>query len=352
MLTNIVLIIFAVLLFNLIVFVHEFGHFFTAKLFGVKVNEFAIGMGPRILKFKKGDTIYALRAFPIGGFCDMEGEDEKSDSETSFGSKAVWKRMIIVSAGAIMNMILGLVMMFIILSQQNNFASTTIGSFVENSVSSSSGLMVGDTIISVDGFSIYSSKDLAFALSTANKSKLDIEVNRNGEKVNLDSVEFATVTTEDGKEHIKLDFSVEPIEKNFWNLIKQSFLETLSTVRMVWSSVIGLVTGKFSLKDMAGPVGAASVIGEAAKEGLKVGILEAVTNIISIMMMITVNLGIINLLPLPALDGGRLVFLLVELIFRNPINPKYEGWIHAAGFVLFILLMILITYSDVMKHFS
>ena len=346
---NILLIIFAIILFNLIVFVHEFGHFFTAKSFGVKVNEFAIGMGPKILTFQKGETLYSLRLFPIGGFCDMEGEDEESQDERAFDKRKPWQKIIVVAAGAIMNIILGIIMTFILLVQQPKFASTTISKFSDNAISNQYGLLEGDQIYYVNGFRTRTYKDMAFAISTNKENTFNIQVIRDGQKVNLENVKFLNITGENGSVTTQLDFYVQPIEKNFGTIIWQSFLDTLSTVKMVWASLIGIISGKFSFNDMAGPVGIASVIGEATSEGLKVNALYALNNIIAIMAMITVNLGIINLLPLPALDGGRLVFLLFELIFKKKLDPKYEGWVHAAGFFVLIALMLLITFSDILK---
>ena len=346
---NILLIIFAIILFNLIVFVHEFGHFFTAKSFGVKVNEFAIGMGPKILKFQKGETLYSLRLFPIGGFCDMEGEDEESNDAKSFDKRKPWQKIIIVAAGAIMNIILGIIMTFILLVQQPKFASTTISKFSDNAVSSQYGLRQGDQIEYVNVYRTRTYKDMAFAIATNKENTFNMQVIRDGQKVNLENVQFLNTTGENGSVTTQLDFYVEPVEKNFITIIKYSLLDTLSTVKMVWASLIGIISGKFSFNDMAGPVGIASVIGEATSEGLKVNALYALNNIISIMAMITVNLGIINLLPLPALDGGRLVFLFLELIFKKKLDPKYEGWVHAAGFFVLIALMLLITFSDILK---
>lgn len=349
MITNIILIIIALLLFNFIIFVHELGHFFTAKLSGVRVNEFALGMGPAFVKIKRGDTTYSLRAFPIGGFCAMEGEDQESRDEASFGQKPVWKRIIIVSAGAIMNLMLGLLLMLIILSQQEYFASTSVSKFADNSVSSQHGLKVDDKILSINGYKVKTDKDLTFAFSTAPDTSLDMVVERAGEKINLNNVNFATQQADNGKSVIQLDFYVTPIQKTVTTLISQTFMTTVSTVRMVWASLIGLITGQFGFNDIAGPIGAASAIGQAASIGLQTNFLHAVNNIVMMMVIITVNLGIVNLLPLPALDGGRLVFLVIEGIRRKPIAPKYEGWVHAAGFMLLIALMVVISFNDVLR---
>lgn len=346
---NILLILFALLLFNLIIFIHEFGHFYTAKMFGVKVNEFAIGMGPKIFKFTKGETLYSLRAFPIGGFCDMEGEDTESSSESAFTKIHAWKRIVIVAAGAIMNMFLGLVLVFVLLAQQPYFLSTTISEFKDDAVSNHHGLMEGDSIVSVDGVGIVSSKDLSFNLSIDGKDSFNIKVKRGNEIIDLENVKFDTLEDQNGKKFTKLDFTVESIPKNAVTLIQQSFVETASTVKIVWSTLLGLITGRFALNNVSGFVGIASAVNTVTNESLKVNVMYAINNIITIMATISVNLGIINLFPLPALDGGKIVFLLFELITGKPVNPKYEGWVHLIGFALFILLTIVITFSDIMK---
>ena len=349
---NVLLIIIAVLLFGFIIFIHEFGHFITAKLSGIQVNEFAIGMGPTLFKFKRGETQYALRLLPIGGFCAMEGEDEKSDNERAFGNKPVWKRILVVAMGAIMNIILGLVLMMIILGQQNMFASTQIAEFSDNAATQTSGLQVNDKIQSINGYRVVTSRDMLFAIGTDKVFVLDMTVERDGKTVELRQVKLDTTTGEDGKVSPILDFKVYGISKNFGTLITQSFNETVSVFRMVWASLIGLLTGQFGFSDMAGPVGAAQAIGQAASVGLETGFVDALNNILLMMVIITVNLGVVNLLPLPALDGGRLVFLIIEGIRRKPINPKYEGWVHAAGFMLLIGLMLVVTFSDVLRLFT
>ena len=346
------LIIIAVLLFGFIIFAHELGHFAAAKWSGVKVNEFAIGMGPTVFKFQKGETKYSLRLLPIGGFCAMEGEDDDSKEDGSFSSKPVWKRIIIVVAGVFMNMLTGFFLMMIILVQQPQFGSTIVAGFSENAVSNVSGLKVGDKIKYVNGYKIITQKDLMFALSTDKDFSVDMVVERDGSKVNLDNVKFNSKKIDDNQEVIVLDFKVLGVKKNFLNLISNSFNDCVSTVRMVWSGLAGLISGQFKFGDMAGPVGAVSAISQAASAGLEVNFVQAVNNILMMMMMLAVNLGVCNLLPLPALDGGRLVFLIVEAVRGKPINPKYEGYVHAAGIVLFILLMVVITYSDILRLFT
>ncbi len=350
-LINILLGIIAVLLFGLIIFLHELGHFVTAKLSGIRVNEFAMGMGPTLFRFQRGETTYALRLFPIGGFCAMEGEDEESNDERAFGNKPVWKRIIVVGAGAFMNLVLGLLLMAIIVVQQPIYASTTISKFEDGAALQQAGVQVGDRFVSIDGYTINGDQDLNFAFGMANPESVDIVVDRNGERIAFDNVKFDTVER-NGQQILTTGFYVQPIERSFGSVIQKTFTDTWSMVKMVWVSLAGLVSGRFGLNEVAGPVGVAQAITQAAAVGLEVSFLAAFNNILLIMVILTVNLGIVNLLPLPALDGGRLVFLIIEGIRRKPVNPKYEGWIHAAGFVFLIGLMILVAFNDIVRLFS
>ena len=341
---NILFIVIGILLFNFIVLAHEWGHYFTAKSFGVKVNEFALGMGPIVFKVKKGETIFSLRALPIGGFCAMEGEDEKSNDPGAFDTKKPWQKMI-----AIMNLVVGFLITFIL--AQTNYtplASTSIAKFTENASSESSGLAVGDEIIKINSSSIVSYKDLSFQILSSKNPTFEVTVKRNGEKITLKDVTFGTKDAE-GSSNKQIDFYVASLNKNFGNLLKFSFLDTVSTVKVVWSGVIGLITRSISLKEMTGPVGIASAMNEVAKEGLKISWWFAFGNLLNLIALITINLGVVNLLPLPALDGGRLVFILFELITGKKVSAKYEGWVHTIGFILFILLIIFIFYNDIMR---
>lgn len=345
------LIVIGVLLFELIIFIHEGAHCLTAKIFKVKVNEFALGMGPKIFKFKIGETLYSLRLFPIGGFCSMEGEDDESEDERSFHKASVWKRMIIVSAGAIMNVILGFVMMLILLAPQPFFASNTIAVFTENATSSQQ-LHVGDEFLYVNGYRTLTSTDLSFALSTAKENSLEISVLRDGKRVDYVNVVLPTVKQEDGTEILQRDFKVLAIENNVPTLLKQTFLSTVSTVRMIWKSLIGLVTGQFSFKEVSGPIGMTSAVSQATASGLEHSFMDGLANLFYFMMIITVNLGVVNLLPLPALDGGRLIFLFVEAIRRKPIKPEHEAYVHAAGLLMFFVFTIVISIKDIIQLFT
>ena len=343
-----ILIILAVLLFGFMIFIHEFGHFFTAKLCGIRVNEFAIGMGPTLFHIQGKETRYSLRLLPIGGFCAMEGEDEESGDQRSFGQKPVWKRALVVVMGAVMNIVLGLVLMMLLLGQETAFSSTTISQFDHNSALQQAGLKRGDEFLSVDHYRIYGDRDLSFALATANPSSVDIEVLRNGKTLSFNNVKFHSRKV-NGKNYLTLDFYVMPIQKSFGTLISKSVQDTVSTVRMVWYSLVGFVTGKFGFNDVAGPVGAVSAINQAASAGLAQSFLAGLENILYMIMVLTVNLGVVNLMPFPALDGGKLLFLLVEAVRRKPLQQKYVGVVETAGFCLLMGFMVVVTYSDILR---
>lgn len=349
-LTTILLVLIGVFMFGFVVFFHELGHFITARLCKVRVNEFAVGMGPKIFSRQKGETRYSLRLFPIGGYCAMEGEDEESSDEHAFNRRPVWQRMIVIVAGGFMNILLGFIILLIMTSMQDRFATTTVAQVTEGSTIAAAGITEGDEITKIDDYAVYSDRDLLFALALADPTQVDFEINRNGEKITYNDINIAAETVDkNGKKNFLLDFKVYSQEKTILSTVKRAGVETLSMTRMVVESLKGLLSGRFGLNEMAGPVGTAQVISEAASEGLKSGFGDAVGNIMTIIVLITVNLGVVNLLPLPALDGGRFLFLLVELIFRKPIPTKYEGWVHTAGFVLIIGLMLVVTFNDIVR---
>lgn len=398
-------------------------------------------MGPRLFGFTKGDTTYSFRLFPIGGYCAMEGEDEDSENPRAFNNAKIWKRMIIIIAGAVMNILLGLVLMFITLIPKENFASTEISQSGTISFSSITGLQTGDKLVKINGYDILTYTDLSFALYTlpvtevdgnelsiykedclfdlyayardqkietqeiaaaANamlirmqpelreasdkdaayqvfcryydelntllgieseeypeityiekrmRYRTDMTVERNGERVELKDIDFLTTkSSEDGDPQMNIDFYVLPIDKNFGTMITQTFAETGANIRMVWGSLAGLVTGKFSINEMSGPIGIASAITTVASESLATsGFGSAVMSIVYVMMIITVNLGIINMLPFPALDGGRFLMLLIEAIFKKPVPRKTERIINAVGLILLLGLSAVIAVKDIIQ---
>lgn len=328
----------AVLLFLVLIIIHEFGHFIAAKLLGVRVNEFAVGFGPKLFSIQGRETQYAFNLIPLGGYCAMEGEDEASGDDKAFCNKSAWRRFLIVVMGATFNLLLGLVIVAIILAPSERFATTKIADFTENSVSETTGLKIDDEIIEVDGRKIFTTYDLSYAFTNVKDGKIDMTVKRDGEKKLLKDVSFKTEEAE-GISYLSVDFQVYGREKTVGSYISQTVKTSISYCAVTWRSFIDMITGKYGLSAVSGPVGVTVTVANVAKENL--------LNILPIMALITINLGIFNLLPIPALDGGRLMFILFEMIFRKPVPQKYETAIHTVGFVLLFALMILIAAKDI-----
>lgn len=351
---HIVTLLIAILIFGLIIGIHEFGHFIVAKLNRIQVNEFAIGMGPKLLHFRKGETTYSLRLFPIGGFCSMEGEDQSSENPNAFEKKAVWRRMLVVLAGAFMNLVLGFVLITVLLCTSTKIPSTVIARFAETtnsagetvtaSESERSGLRVGDKIIAIDGSHILSATDLIYKLQTTETDSYDVTVKRDGARVVVENVKFHNDNT-DGL----LDFAVEGKSKNPVNVVAYAAKDTAATAKLIWMSLVELVSGKYSLQDLSGPVGTVSVIEQAASSGEN--LLERVQSVMNLTIFITVNVGVFNLLPIPGLDGSRFVFLLIEAIRRKPVPKNREAMVHLIGMAALFLLMILVTVQDITRFF-
>lgn len=340
-------IVVAIIVFGLIIAIHEFGHFIAAKSSGVRVNEFAIGMGPQILKKKKGDTTYSLRLFPIGGFCAMEGEDEDSNDECALNNKSVGKRFKILIAGAAMNLILGIVIVLILNIMQPSFATMSIADFQQNATSQSSGLRVDDKFVEINGLNIYSDLDLSYALMSDKDGVYDVKVLRDGEKVTL-----SDVTLEKINDNIIIDFKVYPGKRTAGNVVTRAFTRSFSIGRLVWISLGDLITGNFEMNELSGPVGIVSIIGDNVKPAPGQSAKDAVENILNILAFITINVGIMNLLPLPALDGGRILFLIIEVVRGKPVKPEHEGMVHTIGIVILLALMVLVTFNDIVKLIS
>lgn len=330
-----------ILVFGVLIFIHEFGHFFTARRCGVAIKEFAVGMGPTLFswKSKKYDTKYALRLFPIGGFVSMVGEDEDSEDENAFCNKSVFKRMIIVVAGAVMNLLLGFVLMMTLVLLQGPIGSTVVAEFNENSVSSSQ-LQVGDEIVKVDGVRVHSGNEVLYEIMNQGYEPIDIVVKRDGKKIELNGVVFSTVE-EQGATFGVMDFKVKQESRSFPNLIKQTFFRSVSTVKMVYDSLIGLVSGRFGMEAVSGPIGVAEAVGDAAK--------SSYISFIYIVAILTINLGVVNLLPFPALDGGRFVLLIIEGIRKKPLNRNVEAYINFAGLIILFAFMIFVSFKDIFK---
>lgn len=350
-------VIFAIFLFSVLIFVHELGHFTAAKLSGVQVNEFSMFMGPAIWKKQVGETLYAIRCIPIGGYCAMEGEDGGSDNPRSFDKAAWWKRLIILAAGAAMNFLIGVVLMVIVCLPVKQTVVPVIASFEDYAtVNGENGLQAGDCIVEVDGEKLYFYSDFSMILSLNPGDVHDITVRRNGEKVVLKDflLEKHEVTLENGSTGLRYGMNFTLSTPNFWEKLGMAWNQSLDTVRMVRLSLQMLLGGKVGIKDMSGPVGIVSEMSKvAAASDSKV---TALLNMLYFGGFIAINLAVMNLLPIPALDGGRIVCLLitvvVEAITKKKINPKYEGYLHGAGMILLLALMAIIMFKDVIFLFK
>lgn len=354
-LTYIFYIVLAILLFGVLILVHEFGHFFTAKLSGVQVNEFSLFMGPAIWKKQRGETLYALRCIPIGGYCAMEGEDGDSDNPRAFTNAKVWKRLVILAAGSAMNFLTGLLIIALLIT----FAwevipgRTVVGIEPGRPFDSAKGLQVGDEIVSIDGEHVYIQGDITMLLDRDADGLHDLTVVRNGEKVDLIGVPMLRdYAAADGS--LLYGFSTNIEERSFGGVLSYTWNQCMDFVRLVRLGLGDLFTGRASIKDMAGPVGISSAVVEVGVESESVGI--GVLNILNLFALIAINLAVMNLLPIPALDGGRIVCLLVtaviEKILRRKIDPKYEGYLHAGFMVLLLAFMAFITFKDVFQIFG
>ncbi len=339
-----VTILVSILVFGAIIMIHELGHFLTAKMFGVTVDEFALGMGPAIFKKEYKGTVYALRLFPIGGFVKMQGEDIeedgiKQDDPGMFYNKPCWQRMIILAAGAAMNLILGLIVCLAMTISMQVIPMNTVAQFADNASSAQTGLQLEDQILKINGISIYTDRDIVNQLLSDGDGVYEIVVKRDGKKMTLSNVKL-----ESKNNSLVLDFKVHAQEKGFFNAIGYTFRSFVSITRSIWLSLGDLISGKVVFSDLSGPVGVGEVIGKAFHAGWE--------TFLYIAAFITINIGVFNLLPIPALDGGRLLFVLIEMIRRKPIAPKYEGMIHFIGLAALLLLMAVVTAKDIFKLFQ
>lgn len=350
-----------ILVFGVIINLHELGHFFFAKLFGVQVNEFSFGMGPLLWGTKRGETQYSIRLFPIGGFVSMEGEEETSGSGRAFCNKPAWQRFIILFAGAGMNLLLGLFLLAYTTSQMSLLGTNVVGR-LEEGAASASYLQPGDRIVRVNGYSTPCYSDVVFQLIRDDDGMVDLTVLRGGdlsmslwertlagfgigEKDPGDtlylSVPFQMEEIQDGLRILQIDFFFMGAQRTFSNGVQYTLLQTVSTVKQVWYSLLDIITGRFGFSQLSGPVGTATVIREASDAGLR--------SLIQLVAYITINVGVFNLLPFPALDGGRMFFLLLGALIRRPIPQKYESYINAVGMLLLLFFVGVVTFSDVMK---
>lgn len=348
----------AILIFSILVAVHEFGHFAAAKLCGVRVNEFAIGMGPVIFKRKKGDTEYSLRLLPVGGFCMMEGESEDSDDPAALNNQGFLKKFIIYAAGSAVNFLAGFLILLALYAPAQGFYGTEIVELHKDfPQQGESGLMIGDKLYAINGERVYLRSDLDTIFSVIERDEegtIELTVLRDGEKLKR-TLTLQTYTDENGAEYRAYGFSFGGIEEaTLGNWIKYSWYNAVDFARLVRFSVMMLVRGDAGMDELSGPVGIVSSITQMGEETQKVaGVLAALENVLFFGALIAVNLAVMNILPLPALDGGKILFLVVNAVFfavlRRKIPEKYENYIHAAGFALLMALMLVVTFNDVLK---
>ncbi len=336
-------ILLAILCFGVIIFVHELGHFLVAKAFKFKVNEFALGMGPKIFSFGKKETKYSLRIFPIGGFVSMEGEDENSEDDRAFNNKPAYQRFLVCIAGATMNLLLGFIILTMITTCFSNLVGTNVIARFEDGSSLAEKLKVGDKVISVNNLRIYSSNDILYEFMRDEDKSVNVVIKRDGKKLEINDVKLSTVIDENGNETVPVDFKVYGKEKTFFSVLGDGFKQTISNSRMVFLSLVDLIRGRYSINELSGPVGVTSVISQAASYGI-----DSLLNIIA---FISINVGIFNLIPFPALDGGRALLLLVEMITKKHLIRKAEAIINFVGLAFLMLVMVFATYNDILKFF-
>lgn len=350
-------VLFAILLFSVLIFVHELGHFAAAKLSGVQVNEFSMFMGPILWSKQAGETLYSVRLIPIGGFCAMEGEDGGSDNPRSFDKAAWWKRLIILVAGAAMNFIIGVALMVIVYLPVQRAVIPVIGSFEEYAtVNGENGLQTGDRIVEVDGERIYVQSDFSLILSLNPGDVHDLVVSRSGKNVVLNDflMEKHEVVDESGAVRMMYGMNFTIQDLNLRDRLVYAWNQSLDTVRLVRLSLQMLLRGQAGLSDMSGPVGIVQIMSKTAQASATW--VDAALNMLYFGAFIAINLAVMNLLPIPALDGGRVAGLLittaVEAITRKKIDPKYEGYLHGAGMMLLLALMAVIMFKDIIFLFK
>lgn len=350
-------VIFGILLFSILIFVHELGHFLTAKAFGVQVNEFSMFMGPAIFKKQKGETLYTIRCIPIGGFCAMEGEDQDTDNPRSFQKAAWWKRMIILVAGAAMNFAIGFVFFAIVFAPLKQVAAPVITEFTDCcTFCGNHGLQLGDEIYEIDGERVYSTSNVSLLLSLNTTGTHDVVVLRDGQKVAFDDLSMThTCKDDNGNDRIHYGFGWGVAEEaTFGRKVEAIWYTMLDNVRTVRLSLQMLLSGQVGLSEMAGPVGIVDMMSDVATTSDSFW--DALLNLVYFGGFLAMNLGVMNLLPIPALDGGRVVALLlttaVEKVTKKKIDPKYEGFIHGVGMILLLALMALIMFKDIFTIFK
>ena len=374
----IITILAALLVFSAVIAIHEFGHFAVAKLCGIQVNEFSIGMGPVLWKKNHKGTQYSLRALPVGGFVALEGEESpesqqaeavrdaredffssskqdlnilstESDGEVQkkpvgipLNEAPVWQRMLVMVAGAVMNFVLGFVVLVILIAAQNEpITSKTIYAIEDGALCGQTGLQAGDQVLAVNGRRCFVANDILYELVRTKAYSADFTVLRDGKKVQLPGVQFDTWQDDKGETHMSIGFSVYGLEKTPGNVLREAGNSVLYYGRIVFTSLVDLLRGRESINNLSGPVGIVSAIGQAASYGWQ--------DLLELLALITVNLGILNLLPFPALDGGKVVFLFIEGVTGHAVPEKLQSVLTLATFGLLFGLMLFATYNDILR---
>ncbi len=347
----------AILMFGLLIALHEFGHFAAAKLCGVRVNEFSIGMGPLLFHRQRGETEYSLRALPIGGFCAMEGEEEGvSDDPRAFPNRPWYQRLVILLAGVFMNFLTGFIIIFCFFLPVEQFSLPVVAE--PTGPAAQELLLPGDRIRSVDGHAVYQTDDIALFIARGGDDLVDLEVERDGARFTLS--DYRLMET---KGALKLGINAVLEKNTLPTVLKNAWYQSLNYVRMVWMSLGDLVTGAVGFRDVSGVVGIVDMVGDLGQEGAqaaekdgKSALLGAAVEILWFVAFISINLSVMNLLPIPALDGGQVFFMVINglllAIRGRKLDPKYQGWVSAAGFACLMALMLAVTVSDILKQFG
>ena len=375
-----------IIIFLVMISLHEFGHFIVSKLVGVRVHEFAIGMGPAILKLKGKETLYSIRIFPVGGYCKLEGEDGESEDEKAFCNQKWWKRFSVVVAGAVLNILLGFVILVVMNFAGGEISTPVVDSIIEGSGLSDAGVMPGDRILRINGDRINIYDDIGdSAASLKENEEIKLVVKRDGEKIPVrvmpvkqvttyyygeDSVRVVTKTGESEPVELEAQYASEEFKKEyagktkkeerlllgfmarrekagFFNTVRHSFYYTGYIVKMVYKGLGDLIMGKAGLEQVSGPVGIVSAVNMTVNSGE-----DWILNVLFLTALLTVNLGVFNLLPLPALDGGRLFFMIIELVRRKPIPPEKEGMVHGIGLLILLGFAVIISFKDIVMLFK
>ena len=344
----------AILVFGVLIAVHELGHFMAAKACGVRVNEFSIGMGPLIWHKETEETQYCLRLFPVGGFCTMEGEEEDSDDPTALNNQGFWAKLLIFAAGAAMNFIAGLLIILILYADAQAFYVPVVAGFADGCpLESADGLQEGDRLLRIDGEKVYVYSDISLLMGLNKTGAFDLQIERNGEVITLRdfTMERREYTDQNGKAYTGYGLYFGAEEATLGRKLSYSWNNAMDFARLVRLSLQMLVTGQAGVKDLSGPVGIVSTMTQVGEQAATTR--AAVENIAYLAALIAVNLAVMNLLPLPALDGGKIFFLVINAVsmqlFKKQIPAKYENYIHFAGLILLLALMAVITFSDVWK---